>query len=348
MVSEGSVEMPEAGAPAPPPPDAEEAETVAAEGGAEASEEQSTPRSRSELAQRLATAAVLIPFVLWVIARGGLLYLAIVMAIGVLAQQEFYGLLEDKGARALRSVGLGFGAAVILVAYFGNEYHAMLLMTASLLVLMVAQLGKNRIQEAMASLSGTFFGVFYVAWLLSHAVLLRQFSDGAASHYDPALLVTLGVTPDSGIFLMIFTLVAIVGCDAGAYFAGRAWGRRKLAPQISPNKSVEGALGGVIFGVFCALGAKAVFDWQWPDLSMAVPWSAALGFSLALCGVGIIGDLVESLLKRDAEVKDTGTLLPGTGGVLDRIDSNLLAIPVMYYLMLAYTYLELGSPGVLR
>jgi len=295
---------------------------------------------RKDLMTRLATAAILIPTVLWVIVQGGFVYLGVVIGIGLLAQSEFYGLIEDKGARALKSVGLAFGAAVILVAYFGNEYQAMMLMTASLLVLMVAQLGKNEIHEAMASISGTFFGVFYVAWLLSHAVLVRQFHQGAASHYDPALLVTLQITPDTGIFLMMYTLVTIVGCDAGAYFAGRAWGNRKLAPKISPNKSVEGALGGIIFGVVCGLGTKLFFDSFFPDLSAAMPWSVVLTFSLILCGVGIIGDLVESLLKRDAEVKDTGRLLPGMGGVLDRIDAPLLGLPALYYLMLGYIFFQ--------
>jgi phosphatidate cytidylyltransferase len=295
---------------------------------------------RTDLMKRLASSAVLIPFVLWTIAQGGLFYLGVVIAIGLLAQHEFYGLIIDKGAKPIHSVGLGFGAAVILVAYFGNEYQAMLLMTASLLVVMVAQLGKNEIQEAMASISGTFFGVFYVSWLLSHAVLLRKFDVAAAAHYDPALLVTLHITPGTGIFFMVYTLVTVVGCDVGAYFAGRAWGRTKLAPQISPNKSVEGALGGVIAGSLFGLATKLTFDVFWPDWSAAIPWSAALGFAFILCVVGIIGDLVESLLKRDAKVKDTGALLPGMGGVLDRIDAPLLGLPTMYYLMLGYLFYQ--------
>ena len=117
----------------------------------------------------------------------------------------------------------------MVLAYFGTEYQAMLAMTATLLSLMVAQLGKNEIHEAMASISGTFFGVFYVAWLLSHAVLLRKFDAAAAAHQDPALLVTLGLTPQSGIFLMFFALVPVVLCDAGAYFAA-AW-RWPAAPR---------------------------------------------------------------------------------------------------------------------
>jgi phosphatidate cytidylyltransferase len=295
---------------------------------------------RKDLMKRLASSAVLIPFVLWTIAQGGLFYLGVVMVIGALAQHEFYGMIVDKGAKPINSVGMGFGAAVILVAYFGNEYQAMLLMTASLLVLMVAQLRKNEIHEAMASISGTFFGVFYVSWLLSHAVLLRKFDVAAASHYDPALLVTYNITPGTGIFFMVYTLVTVVGCDVGAYFAGRAWGRRKLAPQISPNKSVEGALGGVIAGGLFGLSTKLVFDVFWPDWSAAIPWSAALGVAFVLCAVGIIGDLVESLLKRDAKVKDTGALLPGMGGILDRIDAPLLGLPTMYYLMLGYLFFQ--------
>lgn len=298
---------------------------------------------RKDLMWRLVSSAVLIPFVTWTIVQGGLFYLAVVIVIGLLAQHEFYGLIVDKGAKPIHSVGLGFGAAVILVAYFGNEYQAMLLMTASLLVMMVAQLGKNEIHEAMASISGTFFGVFYVSWLLSHAVLLRKFDVAAAAHYDPALLVTLNVSPGTGIFLMVYTLVTVVGCDVGAYFAGRAWGRRQLAPQISPNKSVEGALGGLIAGGLFGLSTKLVFDLFWPDWSAVLPWSAALGFAFILCVVGIIGDLVESLLKRDAKVKDTGALLPGMGGILDRIDAPLLGLPTMYYLMLGYLYFRIAA-----
>jgi len=158
---------------------------------------------RKDLLKRLASSAVLIPFVLWTIAQGGLFYLGVVIVIGLLAQHEFYGLIVDKGAKPLHSVGLAFGTAVILVAYFGNEYQAMLLMTATLLVLMVAQLGKNEIHEAMASISGTFFGVVYVGWLMSHAVALRQFDHAVSAHHGPDALLQLGITPDSGIFFMV-------------------------------------------------------------------------------------------------------------------------------------------------
>ncbi|HEY8120971.1 MAG TPA: phosphatidate cytidylyltransferase, partial [Myxococcota bacterium] len=102
---------------------------------------------------------------------------------------------------------------------------------------------------------------------------------------------------------------------------------------------IEGAYGAIAGGVAMGMLVKGGFDLFLPALSEELSWGFALALCPVLAGVGIVGDLVESLLKRDAQVKDTGTLLPGTGGVLDRIDSNLLGIPVMYYSLLAYTYL---------
>jgi len=301
------------------------------------------PRARriGNLAQRLLTAAVVIPAVLYLIALGGVAYLAAIIVITLLGLREFYRLIEDKGAHPLGGFGLAAGAALPVVAYFGNEYHTTLLMTAVLLGVMVAQVGKAEITEALASISGTFFGVFYVGWLLSHAVVLRQFHEVVLARFGPGAAAM--VPPDAGAFFMVFTLAAVVGCDAGAYFAGRYWGSRKLAPQISPGKTVEGALGGIAAGTANAMLFKSLFDLWWPELGRALPWEAAVPFAVILTMVGIIGDLVESLLKRDAQRKDTGASLPGMGGMLDRIDSSLLGIPVMYYLLLSYTWLRVGS-----
>lgn len=295
------------------------------------------------LAQRLLTAAIVIPLVLWLIVLGGVPYLVAIIVITLLGLREFYRLIEDKGAHPLAGFGLAAGAALPVVAYFGNEYHTTLLMTAVLLGVMVAQVGKAEITEALASISGTFFGVFYVSWLLSHAVVLRQFHEVVANRFGPA--AAADIPPEAGAFYMIFTLAAVVGCDAGAYFGGRKWGRRKLAPQISPGKTVEGALVGVVAGTLNAMLFKALFDTWWPELSAGFPWEAAVPFAVILTLVGIIGDLVESLLKRDAQRKDTGASLPGMGGMLDRIDSSLLGIPVLYYLLLSYTWLRVSSPS---
>lgn len=302
--------------------------------------EPGSPRRISNLTLRLITAVLVIPPVIYTIMSGGILYLLVVTGITLLGLQEFYGLIEEKGAHPLKGFGLAAGAALPIVAWFGNEYHATVLMTAVLLAVMVAQVGKAQISEALASISGTFFGVFYVGWLLSHAIVLRRFHDVVASKWGAG--AALDLPPAAGAFYMLFTVSVVVLCDAGAYFAGRRYGRRKLAPQISPGKTVEGAIGGVLAGVVCGLVFKGIFDLWLPELSQAFPWSATVLFAFVLSLVGIIGDLVESLLKRDARAKDTGSLLPGMGGILDRIDSNLLAIPVMYYLLLAYTWVRVG------
>jgi phosphatidate cytidylyltransferase len=297
---------------------------------------------KSDLPGRLLTAGILVPLVSWIIVRGGLVYLGTVATIIFLGQREFYRLIEDKGARPLQSYGLAAGVALPVVAYLGTEYHMTVLMTATLLAVMVAQLGKATITEALASISGTFFGVFYVGWLLSYAIVLRNFYDSIVAHYGVERILELGIVPESGIFYMFFTLFVVIWCDAGAYFGGRAWGRRKLARKISPGKSVEGAITGVVAGVAGGLFSKSVCDFFWPEVSQAFSMTAALIFGVLIAVAGVVGDLIESLLKRDAAVKDTGTLLPGTGGVLDRIDSPLLGIPVMYHGLLFYVFLQMG------
>ncbi len=297
-------------------------------------------RKNRELALRLATAAFLVPSVLWLIAKGPAFVLGAVIVIVLLGIREFYQLIEAKGAHPEWTFGMAAGAALPVVAYFGNEYHATILMTFVLLAVMVRAVGKAQISEALASISGTFFGIFYVGWLLTHAVTLRDFHRIVVAKWGPDAAAALD--PNSGTFLLIFSLCAVVLCDTGAYFAGRKWGRRKLAPKISPGKTIEGALGGVVVGTVGALVCKGVFDVFWPDLSHALSWPVAALLATVLAVAGMIGDLVESLLKRDAAQKDAGTLLPGMGGVLDRIDSALLAVPVMYYLMLLITYLSAG------
>ncbi len=294
----------------------------------------------SNLQLRLLTAAVLIPAVLYVIYKGGYWVLATVEVITVVGLSEFYRLIEAKGAHPLRRFGTIAGAALPVVAFVGSEYHSTILMSAVLLGVMVAQLGKARISESLASISGTFFGVFYVGWLLSHAIVLRDFHRVAQGKWGDVAVA--GILPEVGIFYLFFTVAIVIAGDAGAYFAGRAYGRRKLAPKISPAKTVEGALGAVVAGIGVGLGSKAIFEILIPGVTVQIGWVVCGVLAVIISVVGIIGDLVESLLKRDAAVKDTGILLPGTGGILDRADSSLLAIPVMYYLMLAYTYFWIG------
>lgn len=151
------------------------------------------------------------------------------------------------------------------------------------------------------------FGAVYVGLLVSYLVFLRELESGGRW-----IVVLSGVT---------------AGSDTGAYLFGSTLGRRKLCPGISPKKTVEGALGGLLCGVAAAvLMAALLFN----DLNLL--WIA--GMAIVLTGVGILGDLTESIIKRGTGTKDSGRLLAGHGGVLDRIDSMLMTAPVFYYLLM--------------
>jgi phosphatidate cytidylyltransferase len=294
-------------------------------------EDEPERKGLNNLTLRLITAALLVPPVIWVCYTGGWPYVAVVIAFSLLALNEFYGLISAKGAAPHRLLGNIAAASLPVIAYVGDASLATSALTATLLILMILQATKQEIHEAIASVSETFFGVIYVGWLLSYAVSVRCISDELGRRFDAH------VDPQVGFFYMILCLGAVVWSDAGAYFVGRRYGRRQLAPAISPNKTVEGAIGGVLAGGAFALFTKILFTLFVPgELSHDLGWGATFVFGITLAAVGTLGDLVESVLKRDAAIKDAGSLLPGVGGVLDRIDSALLGIPVMYYLLLAY------------
>ncbi len=296
----------------------------------------------SNLVLRCLTAVLLVPPVLWVCWVGGLPYVLGVVLFSVLGINEFYGFISAKGGRPNRWLGAIAVALLPLIVYYGDPFLATNFLTAVLLTVMVLQLAKREIREAMISVSATFFGVFYVGWLLSHAISVRFISSHLERRYAGAS--GLGFSEDLGIFFMIFCLAAAVVSDSGAFFAGRRYGRHKLMPMISPNKTVEGAVGGILSGALACLAVKLVFDHLIAgDLARDLSYVRAIVFGVILSVASILGDLVESLLKRDAELKDAGVLLPGVGGVLDRVDSALLAIPVMYYLLLAHYYSLYGA-----
>jgi phosphatidate cytidylyltransferase len=150
------------------------------------------------------------------------------------------------------------------------------------------------------------FGIFYLGLLGSHIVLLR-------------------FSPEGSSWLIVGTAITS-GSDTGAYFVGRAIGKRKLCPNISPNKTVEGAIGGVFAGLIAGLGFAHFFL---PSFN----WFALVAISVVLALVGILGDLTESIIKRGTGTKDSGRCLAGHGGILDRVDSLLFVVPVLYYIL---------------
>lgn len=166
-------------------------------------------------------------------------------------------------------------------------------------------------EDSYERLSRLVFGAVYIGFLASYLVGVRELSEG-------------------GGWLVILTAVT-AGSDTGAYWCGSTWGRRKLCPGISPKKTVEGALGGLVCGVAAAMVLSGL-------LLQEVNWFFILAAAVLVTGVGILGDLTESIIKRGTGTKDSGKLLAGHGGVLDRIDSMLLSAPVFYYLLLFMGY----------
>jgi phosphatidate cytidylyltransferase len=256
------------------------------------------------LAQRVLSALVGIPLLVALIAWGPpSLFTVLVLALAIGGQLELYRMFGEAGVEADRGTGLVLGALVVLA--FAADRPVLLPLALSLAVSVVLALGIRRdarVERAWAGLALTLLGVCYCAWLLGHAIWLRALPGGRA-----LTLFALGVT----------------WCgESAAFFVGRRFGRRPLAPRVSPGKTVEGALAQLVASVGAAVVAA-------PFLSVS-PLTAA-GIGVLLGAIGQIGDLSESFLKRSAGAKDAGYLIPGHGGVLDRLDSLLFNVPALYY-----------------
>ena len=256
----------------------------------------------------LAGVAVVVIWVPWLT----LGFLAFVATLATLGLYEYYAMARVKGQKPEVEAGILAGAAVTLSGYWANPVLTGLVLFFGIAA--VAALHIARGNHSLEALAVSAFGVLYVGWMAAHFVLLHR-----VPHTGPGLVTLLAV--------------AIIWSDAGAYFVGKTVGRHKLAPKVSPNKTWEGSLGGVIG----AVASMAVLYWlrgqfAWHGLP-AWPVARYLWVGAVLSVVGQIGDLVESMMKRDAGIKDSGSTFPGHGGALDRCDGFIFAGPVLYYLI---------------
>jgi phosphatidate cytidylyltransferase len=255
---------------------------------------------------RILTALVAVPLLLLLILRGpawGFLALAIGFALA-----GFWELsrLASKVGWDLFAFGYPLTALTVIAFFPGFPGFTEVGVAILLVVGLAAVFGREPGPETLGSVAATVFSVLYAGALAGTIVGLRM------------------TEPDElGRRWIIFLLAVVMVGDAGAYFVGRAFGKRPLAPVLSPKKTVEGLFGGILFSVATALTLRRT---MLPELSPGV----ALGLGLAMATLGVVGDLFESLLKRSAGIKDTSSLLPGHGGVLDRIDSLLFAAPLVY------------------
>ena len=259
---------------------------------------------------RLLTAAVAVPLLLAILLLGpDWLFFALALVVALLGYWELGALMKSSGQDLL---GAGYLTVLLVTSAFYFEpltlTHATL---ASILVIggaVVFQWSPSR--DRLVGAMGTFFATFYVGALMGSIVALR----------------TLDPEP-AGRHWVIFLLAVVFVGDAGAFYSGRSLGRHALAPRLSPKKTVEGLVGGIVASIAAAV---ALAELWFPELQT----SAAIGLGLMLGLLGVLGDLFESFLKRSAGVKDTSALIPGHGGILDRIDSVLFAAPALLLCLL--------------
>jgi phosphatidate cytidylyltransferase len=273
------------------------------------------------LKNRIITAAWAIP-VLGVIIWFGEPYFTIFIAIvGLLAAIEFYRLSKGAKAQPLTVFGIIWTILLIVVRdtwilshltpYLETELLVPNLLTAGMAISLLLLLARKQKQGAFTDWSWTLAEILYVGWLLGYLIALRGLDDGRS--------------------WVFFAILATFGSDSAAYFIGRLFGKQKLAPTISPKKTWEGAVGGLAGAVAVSL----LFLLPTPlKLTAYLNWWQLIIVGLFISVFGQLGDLVESLFKRNTGVKDSGNIFPGHGGMLDRMDSIVFAAVVVYYVVI--------------
>jgi phosphatidate cytidylyltransferase len=271
-----------------------------------------SPGAGKALLVRVATGLALVAVVLVLVWTPALrpalaLFVTGLVAVGL---YEYFALVRARGIEAESNGGIVLGALLTLSGYWASK--ELMGTGLAMAVLGVSALHLFQRKHTIAGLAASVFGVIYLGWLPAHFLAVHGM-------------------PGRGPGLVMVFLVAVILADTGGYFAGRAFGRHKLAPKVSPNKTVEGAIGGLTLAAVGMLILYALHAAGWRALpAWTVAWYVFAG--LILAAVSQVGDLVESMLKRDAGLKDSGRIFPGHGGVLDRCDGLLFAAPVLYYL----------------
>jgi phosphatidate cytidylyltransferase len=258
-------------------------------------------RSQSDFGRRVLVALPLIVFAVFIVVEGGLVFAVGVIAVGALCLGEFFDMLQ--AVRPVRLAGFLALVALPLAALYGTTYNVLLMMVALLPVLFFLTVARPHKRDRTLSMAVTVLGVWWIALAIAHAVLLRELPHGGGIIVDILVGTFLG--------------------DTAAYVGGRAFGRRPLAPDLSPNKTLEGLVIGMAVAVLGVWAAGLYQDW--------LSTTDALLLGVAVAAAAPVGDLFESLIKRDVGAKDTGSVLGPHGGVLDRIDAVLFTVPVGYY-----------------
>jgi phosphatidate cytidylyltransferase len=272
------------------------------------------------LAKRIITAVIGIIAAIFIVNYGQWVFAAAALALGILAWRELTAMLCGRDLRPAFWLGLAGIGLLWGTAWLGNPRETVavvLLVTLLALVMMVFKHGTFTLPNAACTVAGTL----YVGLAFAHVVLLR-FVD-----QTPVTATGLGTMPAGAAYLWL-AFVGTWASDTFAFFVGSQFGRRKLAPAVSPGKTIEGAAGGLAGSILAVTGMGYLCHFH-------LGHSAAIGLLVGV--VAPLGDLVESSLKRYCCVKDSGCLLPGHGGVLDRFDSIMFAVPAVYYYLQVFS-----------
>jgi len=260
--------------------------------------------------KRFISGFVAIPLVLGIVLYGHpWLFFILIVSITLVATYEYFSIIVNTGVSGFPIEGLAL-SFILLIAYsFAPHFLPLLILSIPLVLFPVWFFRERNVRVAIDSIAYTLFGIFYTAGLGGHFLLIANFQGGRE--------------------MVIFILLFIWAGDIMAYYCGQKFGDRKLIEVVSPNKTIVGAVANIIGTLIAALLASKLFFNEIPLIHCLI-----VAF---FCGIiGQFGDLAESLIKRNCQVKDSGTLIPGHGGVLDRIDSLLFAGPAFYFYYLLF------------
>jgi len=267
-------------------------------------------RHFKKLGLRVLVAIFGIPIIVFLVYTGGLAFVGLVLLVNLLSQYEFYKLTELKQMLPLKILGLA-GTVLITISfyYFGLEKSWLIILILFYITLII-ELFRNK-ASATLNISATAWGVFYPTVFFCFHILIRELPNSFQLDYA------------IGAKWIMFMLITIWICDTAAYFIGSAIGKHKLFERISPHKTMEGAIAGFFFAL---ITAYLLHQFYLKELHLI--HCLVIGFIIGI--MSQVGDLVESLFKRDAGVKDTSGILPGHGGFLDRFDAPLFVAPLVY------------------
>ena len=250
-----------------------------------------------------------IVFAIVIVALGGIPFAVAMIGIAVVGMAELFRM--TRRFHPLAPVALAAAAALVIAAYYGGQFQMMIVLAASFPAMFLLAALRGREEGTTTAVAITLLGIVWIGLPFAHAVLLRQL-------------------PLHGGALVIDVLVATFLTDTAAYAGGRLFGRHPLAPKLSPNKTIEGLAFGFVGGTLGFWFAGLYQDW--------LPGIDALVMGMCIAVVAPMGDLFESMIKRDLNIKDTGNVFGPHGGLLDRLDALLFTIVIGYYLAVALVY----------